>query len=150
MDAIGTDEGMWRRIRLIPFTVVITQKDRRLPEKLRAEAEGILAFMIRGAVRWLRHGLGEPAEVVNATAAYRSESDTVAMFLEQACVTGPDCRESAGSLYERYRTWCASEGEEALSQKQFGSRLAAAGFSKARSGPAGQTVYRGLQLRRGH
>ena len=61
----GTDEGIWRRMRLIPFTVTITEeeKDTELPEKLRGELSGILAWAVRGCMEWQRVGLAEPEAV---------------------------------------------------------------------------------------
>ena len=83
----GTDAGIWRRIRLIPFLVSIAEEeqDKRLPEKLQRDARGILAWMVRGAVEWAAHGLGEPDEVRMATAAYRSEQDVLATFFAERC-----------------------------------------------------------------
>ncbi|MBF6614955.1 MAG: bifunctional DNA primase/polymerase, partial [Chloroflexi bacterium] len=71
----GTDKGIWDRIKLVPFQVLITaaQKDRDLVRKLAAEADGILAWAVRGCIEWLRDGLAAPYEVVSATEQYRGE-----------------------------------------------------------------------------
>ncbi len=73
----GTDLGIWRRIRLVPFTVTIPadEIDPYLPNKLRAELPGILAWAVQGCLLWQKGGLRPPAKVEQATAAYRSESD---------------------------------------------------------------------------
>ena len=81
----GTDLAIWRRIRLIPFTVTIPaeEQDRRLGRKLEAELSGILAWAVRGCQAWQREGLGMPAAVKAATEAYRAESDLLAAFLAE-------------------------------------------------------------------
>jgi putative DNA primase/helicase len=69
----GTDYGIWRRIKLIPFTMRIPeeQQDKGLEEKLRKEASGILNWLIEGAARWKREGLKAPEAILNATDEYR-------------------------------------------------------------------------------
>ncbi|HLI51013.1 MAG TPA: phage/plasmid primase, P4 family, partial [Thermomicrobiaceae bacterium] len=61
----GTDHAIWRRIRLIPFTVTIAEadQDKELPAKLRAEMPGILRWAIDGCLSWQRDGLGVPEAV---------------------------------------------------------------------------------------
>lgn len=83
----GTDLAIWRRVKLIPFTETIPEdrQDRKLPEKLRAEAPGILAWAVRGCLDWQREGLGIPDEVRTATQAYRQEEDIVGQFIAECC-----------------------------------------------------------------
>jgi putative DNA primase/helicase len=90
----GTDNAIWCRLRLDPFTVEIpeAQQDHKLADKLQDEAEGILAWLIRGHMDWLQNGLGEPEEVTQATAAYRGEQDVLAAFIDDMCVVRPDVR----------------------------------------------------------
>ena len=86
-DIQGVDHGIWRRIHLIPFDVTIPTEeiDRDLPDKLRAELTGILAWAVQGCREWQEHGLNVPASIANATAAYRDEMDIVAEFLNDRC-----------------------------------------------------------------
>ncbi|MCA8919878.1 MAG: PriCT-2 domain-containing protein, partial [Planctomycetes bacterium] len=76
--------GFWRRVRLIPFTVTIPseQQDKDLTGKLRAEAGGILQWIIDGALQYLTDGLEPPEAIVAATAEYQQEQDELADFLE--------------------------------------------------------------------
>ena len=87
----GTDEGIWRRVRLIPFTVTIPegQRDPQLVDKLKAELPGILAWAVQGCLEWQREGLGMPEAVKAATANYRAEQDMLAAFLDECCLIGP-------------------------------------------------------------
>ncbi len=98
----GSGEAMWRRIRLIPFTVEIPedQRDQGLALKLGTELPGILAWFVRGAVAWYERGLGMPDSVRLATDGYRHEMDIVAQFLRQYCDTGPGKSVSATSVVQ--------------------------------------------------
>jgi P4 family phage/plasmid primase-like protien len=91
----GRDEGIWRRLRLVPWTVTIpeAERDGQLSSKLAAEAPGILRWVVQGAARFHRDGLNPPPAVLNATAQYRADEDTVGRFIEEAldirtCETG--------------------------------------------------------------
>jgi putative DNA primase/helicase len=140
----GTDYAMWRRIRLVPFTVTIpeAEQDRRLCNKLRTELSGILAWAVRGCLAWQREGLGLPAAVRSATDTYRAESDILAAFLEERTTKAPEV--AAGQLYEAYKTWAESNGEHAMTGQMFGRRLAERGVDKYRKGSL--TFYLGLGL----
>ena len=96
----GTDHAIWRRLKLVPFSVVIppSERDKSLPVKLRTELPGILAWAVRGCLDWQRHGLGEPKAVIDATADYQSGEDTLRNFISECCVTGPDSRVKAADL----------------------------------------------------
>jgi putative DNA primase/helicase len=144
----GTDHGIWRRIKLIPFGVTIpkSEQDPRLPEKLRQELPGILAWLVRGCLEWQREGLGEPEEVTQATNAYKEEMDTLAAFLSERCVIEAGASEGATDLFDAYKDWCQSSNETAGTQKVFGGKLGERGFGKTRT-KAG-VVYRGIRLTR--
>lgn len=79
----GTDHAIWRRIRLIPFTVTIPEpeRDKQLGEKLLAELPGILRWAVEGCSAWQQEGLESPLAVKGATGEYRAEMDTVAQFI---------------------------------------------------------------------
>jgi putative DNA primase/helicase len=73
----GTDDGIWRRFRKLPFDVSFQGRaNKDLKHKLRAELPGILAWAVRGCLDWQRAGLGEPKSVADATQRYREEQDT--------------------------------------------------------------------------
>jgi P4 family phage/plasmid primase-like protien len=138
----GTDIAIWRRIRLVPFTVTIPpeEQDLGLPARLETELDGILAWAVRGCLDWQRYGLGIPAEVRAATEAYRAESDILASFLDERTTKAPEV--AAGQLYEAYKTWAESNGEHAMTGTMFGRRMAERGFDKYRKGSL--TFYLGL------
>jgi putative DNA primase/helicase len=131
----GTDEAIWRRIRLIPFTVTIPEDERdpNLLETLRAELPGILAWAVAGCLDYLQHGLGAPEAVTAATAGYRADMDVIGTFLDECCVLGTHARAKAVDLYQTYITWADAAGErDRLTKKDFGQRLAERGFAKER------------------
>jgi len=86
----GTDTAIWRRIRLIPFTETIqpSEQDKKLPEKLRGELSGILAWVVEGCLEWQREGLQAPKEVRKATGQYRSEMDVIGAFCKTSARSG--------------------------------------------------------------
>lgn len=130
----GVDLGIWRRMRLIPFTVTIPdeQKDRQLPEKLKAELPGILQWAIDGCYEWAEGGLRPPPEVLVATEDYRMEMDIMGNFLNECCVVMPKAWATNADLYKRYTDWCTEVGEMAASQRKFTQRLAQRGFVQDR------------------
>ena len=131
----GTDDGIWRRIRLVPFTVTIPseEKDPRLTEKLARERDGILAWAVRGCLDWQRDGLGLPGAVASATEAYRSESDRLAAFLEECCVVELCARVGKSDLYAEYARWCEASGERPVSKRKLGQVLIERGFGEGRN-----------------
>lgn len=143
----GTDEGLWRRIHLVPWdqTLSPAEVDRDLPEKLKAEAAGILAWAVRGCLAWQRAGLCPPAAVADATAAYRRESDAVAGFLDERCVLRGDLSQPAGALLAAFEAWARESQSPPVSPPDFVRRLAERGLRKARR-RAGY-VWEGLALR---
>ena len=116
----GTDYAIWRRIRLIPFTVTIPEDERDpdLLNKLRGELPGILAWAVAGCELWQTHALKPPAEVAAATNVYREESDSIAQFIEECCNLGdPEQTVSKNGLYEAYQMWAEQSGEHPLTKK---------------------------------
>ena len=154
-DISGTDEGIWSRIRIIPFDVFIPVEKRikGLSEILvREEGPGILAWLVEGCRKWKEMGLAEPEKVTRATLDYRSEQDVVGMFLDQCTKSwigydgaGPMPRVRASELYKRYANWCESSGEpEALTSRKFGSEMTRRGYLL--SGHNGQQTRVGITL----
>ena len=132
----GTDHGIWRRLRLVPFVVTFWDRgkgesgppeleaDKHLAAKLQAEAAGILRWLVEGCLAWQRGGLDEPAEVTAATAEYRSAMDVLAAFIGDHCIIDPGVRVKAGDLYAAYCKWCETNGETAKGSRTFGEAVA--------------------------
>lgn len=141
----GTDEGIWRRIHLIPFTVTIPDDkvDRKLKYKLRKEMPAILKWAMDGCLMWQREGLKRPACVEEATREYRSSMDTMGSFLAECCERGP--REvGAADLFKVYTDWAKENNEYTMTATKFGTEMAKR-FDKRKTG--GNIVYVGIGLK---
>jgi len=143
----GTDIGIWRRVRLIPFTVSFKNRaDKDLIQELRAELPGILAWAVRGAMAWYRDGLGEPWSVLAATEDYRAESDLFGHFFTDCTLEGPDLVIESAALYRAYQAWCADSGLNPMNRVKFGQRLVERGYEFVLQGKGRKRAYRGLGL----
>lgn len=135
----GQDKGIWRRILLVPFAVTIdeTERDLGLLHRLVAdEGPGILNWLIDGWRQYWEKGLDIPKAVLDATAAYRSDSDSVYEFVNNCVIAAEGARIRAGRLYEAYKHWCLAGTSEPVSLKRFGARLGELGHGKMRIGGA--------------
>lgn len=110
------DTGMQRRVHLIPFDVEIPedQVDHNLPQKLAAEAGGILNWLVEGVRLWLDEGLEKPECVKQATEEYMGESDILGQFMADCIeeVAHPNAMPpvSTSDMYEWYCEWCEVQG----------------------------------------
>jgi putative DNA primase/helicase len=130
----GTDHGIWRRIKLVPFTTRIEEEkqDKHLEQRLLLERPGILNWLIEGARRWCKEGLGTPSIIVRATDEYRAEMDIIGNFLRERCVQGNGSIR-ARELFKCYQNWCDENNERAVSERFFGLRLKEMGLEQKRS-----------------
>ncbi len=151
----GTDHGIWRRIRLVPFRTQFWnaargesgpeefKQDEQLDEKLKSEMSGILTWIIQGCVEWNRDGENTPACVDAETREYRSSQDILGSFLIEQCDHGERLTVQAVDLYMRYKEWAKHNGEYIVNQRKFGQAMAERGFQKIESNAI---WYVGLQL----
>ena len=131
----GTDDAIWSRIRLVPFTVTIpeAEQDKRLVEKLLAEGPGILRWALEGCLAWQRDGLGVSTEVRTATESYREEMDVLGQFLAERCIIDPHAVTASSALYEAYLSWGHANHQKLMSHTAFGRALEDRGFPKDRT-----------------
>jgi putative DNA primase/helicase len=128
----GTDIGIWRRIRIVPFNVHITdaEKDIKLPEKLKAEYPGILRWAIEGCQMWQQQGLNPPDIVQAATTEYQEDQDIFADFINTCCITGPGIKTRGEQLYNEYKKYCEECGYKSLTIKRFIRAMRDRGFTQ--------------------
>jgi len=144
----GTNIAIWRRLRLIPFTVDIPEdlRDRQMPEKLRAEAPGILRWLVEGAVQWYTEGLPEAGVITHATEGYRLEQDELGVWLEECCEESDAAVTTAAAIYRSYADWCKDRNQRPWSQKVLGSRLTSRGYERIKHPVSRVSCYRGLSI----
>ena len=142
------DEAMRRRLHLIPFTVTVPpqQRDRRLPERLLNEGDGILAWALEGCLAWQSEGLCQPACVAEATDAYFDEEDTIGEFLDEECQLHPQARESVAEVFERWRQRAEKRGEYIGTSRWLVQQLLRRGFERGRTASGAKAVL-GLSLK---
>ncbi len=145
----GVDEATRRRMHLIPFdvTIPVEERDKALPDKLRAEYPGILRWMILGCLAWQAQGLQPPARVVAATNEYFADEDTFTAWLTECCATAGDCKETLQTLFTSWQSWCEANGEYAGTRRRLGQRLAAHGLKRAPEGKANTLYWHGIKVR---
>jgi putative DNA primase/helicase len=135
-DVRGNDDGIWRRIRLIPFKVQIPEKQRdlKLLEKLLQELPGILNWAIKGCLEWQKNGLAAPRVVLDATAEYRDEEDELGDFIAERCIPGGQVNRK--QLYDAYHGWAEAGGTKMpMKHKAFAKRIRVRpGISEGKSG----------------
>jgi len=143
----GQDDGIWSRIRLIPWTVKIPveERDHKLAEKLQKEYSGILAWAVQGCFDWLENGLCEPDEVKISTAKYREEMDLIGQFFSDCCILMPNLQTTSADLYEKYKDWCEKNGNRPQSKRNFGMKLAERGLKIHRS-TNGKRIWKKIGL----
>jgi putative DNA primase/helicase len=143
------DEGIWRRLHFIPFTVTIPQdlveKDFR-ERRLMPELSGILNWMIEGVAAYLKEGLNPPTIVRDATDEYRQDMDVVGQWLEERCVRDHGASTSTSSAYYDYKYWADDEIGWTLSKMRWRRNLSDRGF-KSNKSTHGQRVIKGLRLK---
>jgi putative DNA primase/helicase len=127
----GTDLGIWSRIRIIPFNFTIPENERdpRFAEKLfQEEAEGILAWIVAGCLRYMREGLKTPEKVKIAVNEYRAEQDVLGAFFADCCTFGKDHYVDKNKLYQEYESWAKANNERVMTTNQFSREMKSRGF----------------------
>lgn len=143
----GNDDGIWRRLPLIPFTVPIPldKVDKTLKEKLMRELPGIMNWAVEGCLAWQREGLNPPADIQKATMEYRQEMDVIGSFIEQCCETGPGYSIGATELFKAYDKWAKDMNEHGFTQTQFGKKVSDKyEKKKTKSG----MIYKGITIKK--
>ena len=128
----GTDHGVWRRVKLIPFNVMISDEQRKpkryFDDLFRSELSGILNWALAGYADYYTKGLQEPKDITSGIDAYRSEMDEVQSFLDDCCETcaysgplGENYITRAKELYDAYKVW--SDNDSSMSKQKFNKKL---------------------------
>lgn len=142
----GTDKGIWRRIRLIPFSQDFEDRqDKTLETALEQELDGILQWALEGLRQWNQRGLDTPSIVNENTARYRADSDQIGRWMNENCVQVSSVSMTVAQAYQNYKTWCEGTGETPVSQTKLGRTLKEKGFDQA--SPGNTRTWIGIGLR---
>lgn len=133
----GLDDGIWRRVKLVPWGVKISDQERRpmteILAEFREERAGILNWLIEGLGIYVSEGLVTPAAVEKATLAYREEMDPIGSFITDCIESAPGRHELASGLYGAYVSWCAANSIRPWKQAAFGRTLIQKGLERENS-----------------
>lgn len=143
----GTDNAIWNRVKLLPFSVTIPkgEQDPDLPAKLRQELPGILAWAVRGCLKWQSESLKEPPCVILATQEYRKEMDTLGLFLDERIMEKVGHNLSKTAMYQQYVRWATeNQLEHPINKIVLGRQLVERGF---RDDTHGKLTWRDLAVR---
>jgi len=143
----GTDDGIWRRIKPIPFMAQFMDSDRKkdFQSIFEPELPGILAWLVQGCLAWQISGITEPLAVKGALAIYRDEMDPIANFLGEMYDLIPSAYVEKQEVYRAYQQWCDTNGEHYSTSRFFGKRMRERGFETDR-GNGGRKTWKGLKL----
>lgn len=134
----GQDDGLWRRVKMIPFTRFFAphERDPNLDKKLLAESQGIAAWAVRGAQEWFAGGLRDPECITNATREYKETSDALAGFYPGVLLDESNARLDGASAFNSYLEWCEAENlpqRERWTRKAFYSAMEERGVHRVRT-----------------
>lgn len=121
----GNDPAVWRRMRVIPFDVIITEAERdpQLADRLRLAADAILAWAVRGWFDYREHGMSAPIAVQAATADYQNRSDAIARFIEERIFVNPYEWVPVANLWNAWESWSKDDGAEPMTKRDFGDEF---------------------------
>lgn len=141
----GTDDGIWRRLKMIPFMYQIpdSKVDKNLKFKLKNELTAILNWAVEGALKWQKDGLKNPKVVEKANQEYRVEMDVTELFIQECCVLDEEASIKAKILYQTYKEWARENSQYEMSNTKFGKEMGAK-FHKHKSD--GTIKYFGLTI----
>lgn len=151
--ASADDEGLWRRLRELPFPTARLRPEERDPAVKAAITDpakagaAILAWAVEGCLRWQDEGLGEPEAVMQATDAYRRSQEPLAEFVADCCRLDPGSSVPASRLREEYEGWCRATGlKYPITGKAWAAALRGLGCANRR-GHGGVYWWDGIGLR---
>jgi putative DNA primase/helicase len=148
----GNDWGIWRRVKKIPwnYTLKPGEKDPEFAEKLKAEAAGILNWMLVGLRRYLELGKNLPPckAVEEATSQYRKDMDVIGQFADQRLILDYDAKTAGQEIYKKYQEWCRANGRYSMQSNRFHAQLQRVLGGKVQTSmPKGSLAYQGLLIR---
>lgn len=116
----STDNGIWRRMKLVPFDAEIKVKDPCLQVKLFEELSGIFNWMIEGWSIYKKKGsIDIPESIQNASKEYREDMDIMGSWISECLLDDADGRVQSSVLYACYKQWCEKNSYLPLCMKHW-------------------------------
>lgn len=150
----GSDNGIWRRLLLLPFTRNFeadktVKKDPNRVAKLQAEMPGILNWIVQGAIQYKAMGLAPAGSVKKAVADYRNDMDLLADWIAECCEVGPEFEEEVATLWSSWEEYAKNNGllMYVKNSRLLGRRLESRYPSK--KGAQGKRMRSGLRVHGG-
>lgn len=129
----ANDYALFERLHLVPFSLSFVpnpkedyerQADRHLEAKLKSESPGILAWLVKGCLKYQEEGsLNPPKIVLDATKEYQNDEDIFGHFLDDSCEIRSGAKESSADIYRSYQNWCEANGHYKMSSQQFHRKM---------------------------
>lgn len=143
----GTDNGIWRRIKIIPFNVTFTKdkQDKELIYKLKREIPQILNWLVEGCILWQKEGINNPKAIDDSIKEYRSEMDLIQRWIDECCEIDDSFNEKSLDLFNDLCNYISINREFQMSNTLFGRNMGKK-FEKRRYG--GATYYLGIRLKK--
>ena len=131
------DDGIWRRLIVIPFKAKITgKKDIKNYTEYLLEHAGpyVIKWIIDGARKVVENDFtpNRPQCVTDAMEKYKKDSDWLRHYIDECCEVGEGLEAPSGEFYETYRAYCMRMGEFARSTTEFYTAVELAGFKRVR------------------
>lgn len=143
----NNDAGIWRRVKLIPFTVEIPpeRQDPELKSELIAQEGGkILRWLVEGCIRYQVEGLGTTGAVETATERYRAEMDTIGEFIKDRCLVDGSATTAASEIFTEFTEWAKDNKVRLMDSRRFRHELTDRGFEEVRRNTG--KVFRGIRV----
>jgi putative DNA primase/helicase len=143
----GTDEGIWRRLKVIPWKVSFRgREDQKLPQRLLQEIPGIWARIAREAVLWRDKGLLSSDAVNEATDDYRREQDPLQPMLDQWFLLGDELFVPRDVAWAAYLEYAEDSRNQVFHQRKRFYEAMRKRFPDHKDG-AGTRGFKGLRLK---
>jgi len=132
----GQDAGFWRRVKLVPFSRFfdVHERDHGLQDKLMSEAQGIIAWAVKGAAIWYEGGsLFEPDIIKSQTENYKNDSNALEGFLPGMFQFDAEQTTTLEELWRGYLNWCEDENlptKERWTRRTFARSLDERGLAR--------------------
>lgn len=126
----ASDDGVWRRVKEVPFTVQFTHPDTTLEDRLvERHGKAVLRWLVEGSKAYSQeHTLPSCPAVEEANSRYRMEQDSIEGWYASRVAKNGMVATALSDLYSDYEGWCADNGSYQQTKKSLAHKLEQKGF----------------------